>query len=211
MQVLAFMSQKGGAGKSTLARQLAAIAGEEGAALLIDCDPQSTASKWWNRRQDLTPAPAQPDLLDLGGHTLTAAISSLKSADRPGRVFVDTSPAVSHREAEAAQVADLVIVPVRPSGDDLEAVGDTLAMLRRLDRRAAIVVNAAKSDSRAIEARAALSVYPVPVCPIHLGDRAIYQDAAAEGRGVHEMRGQSAARATAELRGVWQWIKEIEQ
>lgn len=212
MLVITLMSQKGGAGKSTLARQLAALAGEEGEALLIDCDPQATASKWWQRRQDLEPAPARPALLDLDGTTLAAAIEALRKARKPPAfVFVDTSPAVTHREAEAAKVADLVLVPVRPSGDDLEAVGDTLGILRRLGRKAAIVVNAAKTEGRATDARAALSVYPVPVCPIYLGDRAVYQDAAAEGRGVHEMRGQSAARAGAELRAVWQWIKGIDQ
>lgn len=126
-----------------------------------------------------------------------------------GLVFVDTRPAVTEPEAEAARVADLVIVPVRSSPDDLEAVGETLKILRRLDKRAVIVVNAAKNEVRARDARAALSRYPVPVCPIHVADRAVYLDASLEGRGIGEIRGAAARDALAELQSVWSWIKEV--
>jgi len=100
----------------------ALLAGEEDASILIDRDPQQTSTKWWQRRQALQPAPGRPDLLDLDGTDLTAAAAALRK--RPGAVFVDTRPAVAEPEAEAARVADLVIVPVRPSPDDLEAVGE---------------------------------------------------------------------------------------
>jgi chromosome partitioning protein len=122
---------------------------------------------------------------------------------------VDTRPAVAEPEAEAARVADMVIVPVRPSPDDLEAVGETLKILRRLERRAVVIVNAAKNEVRARDARAALSRYPVPVCPTHIGDRAVYLDAALEGRGIGEMRGAAARDARAELAAVWTWIREM--
>jgi len=207
VQIFSLISQKGGAGKSTLARQLAVLAGESGASVLIDRDPQETSTKWWQRRQGLQPLPERPDLLDLDGSDLSAATKAL--AKRPGVVFVDTRPAVAEPEAEAARVADLVIVPVRPSSDDLEAVGETLKILRRLDKRAVVIVNAAKNEVRARDARAALSRYPVPVCPTHIGDRAVYLDAALEGRGIGEMRGAAARDAHAELRAVWTWIQEM--
>ena len=207
MQVFSLISQKGGAGKSTLARQFAVLAGETATSILIDRDPQETSTKWWQRRQRLQPAPERPDLLDLDGSNLTAATNALRK--RFGVVFVDTRPAVSEPEAEAARVADLVIVPVRPSPDDLEAVGETLKILRRLEKRAVVIVNAAKNEVRARDARAALSRYPVPVCPTHVGDRAVYLDAALEGRGIGEMRGAAARDAHAELRAVWVWIQEV--
>jgi chromosome partitioning protein len=207
VQIFALISQKGGAGKSTLARQLAVLAGEEDASILIDRDPQETTTKWWQRRQSLYPAPGCPDLLDLNGTTLTGATAMLRKRDK-GVVFVDTRPAVAEPEAEAARVADMVIVPVRPSPDDLEAVGETLKILRRLDKRVVIVVNAAKNEVRARDARAALSRYPVPVCPTHVADRAVYLDASLEGRGVGEMRGSAARDAHAELLKLWIWIQE---
>lgn len=207
MHIFSLISQKGGAGKSTLARQLAVVAGATGASVLIDRDSQETSTRWWQRRQNLQPVPERPDLLDLNGVDLTRAAVALRT--RPGTVFVDTRPAVAEPEAEAARIADLVIVPVRPSPDDLEAIGETLKILRRLEKRAAIVVNAAKNEARARDARAALSRYPVPVCPTHVADRAIYLDASLEGRGVGEMRGSVAREAHAELLNVWTWIQEI--
>jgi len=207
VHIFSLVSQKGGASKSTLARQFAVLAGEAGASVLIDRDPQETSTKWWQRRQRIQPAPERPDLLDLNGTSLTAATAALRK--RPGIVFVDTRPAAAEPEAEAARVADLVIVPVRPSPDDLEAVGETLKILRRLDRRAVLVVNAAKNEMRARDARAALSRYPVPVCPAHIADRAVYLDASLERRGVGEMRGSAARDAHAELRAVWTWIQEV--
>jgi chromosome partitioning protein len=208
VQIFALISQKGGAGKSTLARQLAVLAGEENASILIDRDPQETTTKWWQRRQGLQPPPSRPDLLDLNGTDLATAAAALRK--RPeGVIFVDTRPAVGEPEAEAARAADLVIVPVRPSPDDLEAIGETLKILRRLDKRVAVVVNAAKNEVRARDARAALSRYPVPVCPIHITDRAIYLDASLQGRGVGEMRGAAAREACAELRKLWTWVLEI--
>ncbi len=209
MQIFSLISQKGGAGKSTLARQFAVLAGEAGASVLIDRDPQETSTKWWQRRQALQPTPERPDLLNLDGSDLTAAVAELRKRRGGGTVFVDTRPAVAEPEAEAARIADLVIVPVRPSPDDLEAVGETLKILRRLGRRAAVVVNAAKNEGRARDARAALSRYPVPVCPVHVADRAVYLDASLEGRGVGEMRGAAARDAQAELRSVWAWLQEV--
>ena len=157
----------------------------------------------------LQPTPERPDLLNLDGSDLTAAVAALRKRQGGGAVFVDTRPAVAEPEAEAARVADLVIVPVRPSPDDLEAVGETLKILRRLGRRAALVVNAAKNEGRARDARAALSRYPVPVCPVHVADRAVYLDASLAGRGVGEMRGVAARDAHAELRTVWAWLQEV--
>jgi chromosome partitioning protein len=208
VHIFSLISQKGGAGKSTLTRQLAVLAGEDAPSFLIDRDPQETTTKWWQRRQALLPAPQRPDLLDLAGADLTRAAATLRKRAGGGAVFVDTRPAVAEPEAEAARIADLVIVPVRPSPDDLEAVGETLKILRRLDKRAVLVVNAAKNESRARDARAALSRYPVPVCPTHVADRAIYLDASLEGRGVGEMRGTAARDARVELKTVWDWLQE---
>lgn len=208
MQIYSLISQKGGAGKSTLARQLAVLAGEAEPSLIIDRDPQRTTTKWWVRRREIDPAPERPDLVDLDGASLTEAAQRLRRKSG-GAVFIDTRPAVEEPEAEAARVADLVIVPVRPSPDDLEAIGDTLKILRRLDQRAVVVVNAAKNDARAMNARAALSRYPVPVCPVHLSDRTVYLDASLEGRGVGEMKGPAARDAAEELRKVWSWIQEV--
>ena len=203
MRIYSMISQKGGTGKSTLARQFAVLTG----GYLIDRDPQATTARWWARRREIDPPPELPELIELDGSTLTAAADVLRRKPE-GSVFVDTRPAVDEPEAEAARVSDIVIVPVRPSPDDLEAVGATLKILRRLDKRSVIVVNAAKTSGRATNARAALSRFPVPVCPIPIADRTVYLDAALEGRGVGEMKGAAAREAFEEIRAVWGWIRQ---
>ena len=206
MKVVSAISQKGGAGKSTLVRQLSILAGEGGPAFVIDRDVQATTRKFMQRRAQREAAPDHPMFLDIEGTTLTVAAGKLKG--RPGTLFVDTRPEVGETVAEAARVSDLVIVPVRPSLDDIEAVPDTLAMLRRLERRAVIIVNAAKTERRATEAKAALSRWAVQVCPIAIGDRTAYLDASLAGMGVGELPGAAAKAADAELRRVWAWIVE---
>ena len=204
MKVIAAISMKGGAGKSTLVRQFSVIAGESGPSWIVDRDPQQTSRKWAERRSEIEPAPAQPGYLDLAGTALPTAMQQLR--DQDGTLFFDTRPEVSESVAEVARAADLVIVPVRPSLDDLEAVPDTLAMLRRLERRAVLIVNAAKNERRAMDARAALSQWPVPVCPVAIGDRAAYLDASIAGMAVGELPGAAAKAADAELRKAWAWI-----
>jgi MinD-like ATPase involved in chromosome partitioning or flagellar assembly len=64
---------------------------------------------------------------------LTAAVDALRRKT-DGLLFTDTRPVVEEPEAEAARISDLVIIPVRPSPDDLEAVGETLKIIRRLHK-----------------------------------------------------------------------------
>jgi chromosome partitioning protein len=61
MRVLALASQKGGSGKTTLTRHLAAQAERagHGPVVLIDIDPQGSLSDWWNERTAEEPAFAQ--------------------------------------------------------------------------------------------------------------------------------------------------------
>jgi chromosome partitioning protein len=96
-------SQKGGAGKSTLARNLAVAAGD--GAALVDTDPQGSLTDWWNRRQAEAPALARLD------GDMAAGVAAL---------------------AEGG--VRLVLIPVRPSPDDLAAVSDLVARIGRLCR-----------------------------------------------------------------------------
>lgn len=206
MRILAMASQKGGVGKSTLAYQLACIAGENGPAYLVDRDEQATTRRWADRRGKREPTPDQPALLDIGTTSLTDAARKLQS--QPGTLIIDTRPEISEPVAEAVRVAGLVIVPVRPSLNDLEAVPATLSMVQRLGRRAVIVINAARTEARVSEARAALQRWPVPICPHSVSDRTVFLDAAAEGASIAEMRGAAARSAEIELRKTWAWIVE---
>lgn len=207
MKTIALISQKGGSGKSTLAANFACLAAEAGPSWLIDRDPQQTTAKWWHRRQAVEPAPEMPDLFDLGDAPLAAAIEQLKK--EAGTLFIDTRPSVAQPEAESARLSDLVVVPVRTSVNDVEAIIDSIEMLKRLDRPFVIVVSAARNERRANDARAFLSRFGVPVCPNSIGDRTVYADAALLGLSVLEVQGAAARIAETELRKVFLWVQEF--
>ena len=64
MQTVAVVSQKGGAGKTTLAIHLGVAASAAGlVSLIVDTDPQATASKWgtWRGGRD-------PEVIDCAAH-----------------------------------------------------------------------------------------------------------------------------------------------
>ena len=123
MQVVVLASQKGGAGKTTLTGHLAIAAEQRGVGpvVMIDTDPQGSLSSWWNRRQAPTPVLSPlPHLRDL-----TIRIAELRD-NGVELVLIDTPPAITSAIREVIRVADLVVMPVRPSPHDLDAIGATI-------------------------------------------------------------------------------------
>src|SRR4051812_31776538 len=109
MKVIAIISQKGGAGKTTLAVSLSALAEQRGyQTVLFDLDPQASAGKWGARRDA-----APPDIIDAHAPRLPAALVSAAKQDRIIAV-IDTAPHADRAAEEAARVADIVLVPARP-------------------------------------------------------------------------------------------------
>ena len=99
MHVIVLASQKGGAGKTTLAAHLAvaAEATGDGPAVLIDADPQGSLSAWWNVREAQIPALAPATIAELPIKLVALAEAGYAVA------VVDTPPAIT--EAITAVVA----------------------------------------------------------------------------------------------------------
>ncbi len=176
-------SQKGGAGKSTLTRNLAVAAGA--GAALADTDPQGSLTDWWNRREAEAPALARLDG-DMAAGLTALAEGGVKL------VLVDTPPSVHPWLSDLLRLADLVLIPVRPSPDDLAAVGGTLDLVEAAGRPFAFVVSQAKPGTiLAREAVPALAQYG-RVAPVIIHDRVEFPTAAIEGGGVTERDGPGA-------------------
>jgi VirC1 protein len=113
MQVIALASRKGGAGKTILASHLAVVAEAAGAGpvALVDTDPQGGLAGWWNARTAETPKWIDP----VDG--LPAAVAGASTAGY-GVLIIDTPPSVAEMIAEVIAVADLVVIPVRPSPNE---------------------------------------------------------------------------------------------
>jgi len=204
MKIILIAAQKGGSGKSTLARSLAVAALFDGTpTAVIDTDPQGTVSRWASRRS--SPAPT---VVTTANQPLPDVLSTLR-AGGAALVVIDTPPHLRPLISLAAEHADAVVIPVRPSPDDLESVGGTLEIINATGRRAGIVINAAPT-TRSVHglafARSALATFGHPVCPHEMCDRIAHQYAAAQGQSAQEY--EPSGKAAAEIAAVWAWIKK---
>ncbi len=201
------LSQKGGSGKTTLTLHLAVIAQAAGIrTVLVDCDPQRSAAGWWRARDAAT-----PELIEAEPSQLSAVLEAARE-DGVGLVVVDTRPSVERDTLEVARLADLALIPTRPSILDLRAIGATVDVVKVAKRPAGIVLNScppgrgAREASLTAEARAGLVSYNLPVLPVSVTQRAALSHALIDGRAVTEF--EPEGKASAEMRRVWKWTKE---
>ena len=105
MYVIVLASQKGGAGKTTLAAHLAVAteAAGDGPAVLIDTDPQGSLSAWWNVRATATPQLAPTAIAELPEKLQLLAGAGYRVA------VIDTPPAITEAIGAVVQSADLVL------------------------------------------------------------------------------------------------------
>ncbi len=211
MLSVAVISQKGGAGKTTVAVGLAVaheLAG--GRAVVVDLDPQGSASVWGDLRaadRPLVVAAQTPRLR----RVLDAARGN--GADL---AVIDTAPHASHDALAAARAADLVLIPCRCSVADLHAIGATIDIcgIAAVDGGSAdgplrthVVLNAVPIQGPlATRARQAMANRAVAVAPVLLHQRIAHVHAFTTGRTAQEIEPES--KAAAELAALYRWTME---
>lgn len=202
MYTIAVLSQKGGAGKTTLAVHLAVEAERSGmTAAIIDLDPQASVTGWGDSRSQETPA------------VVSAQASRLRQvldvAQRNGTklAIVDTAPHSETVALAAAREADLILIPCRPAILDLRAIRHTVDLARMAGTPAAIVLNAVPSrGGLAEEAVHAVEAYGVEVAPAHLGQRAAFVHCLTAGLSAQEF--EPNGKAAGEVKRLFQWTME---
>lgn len=207
MKTLSLIAQKGGTGKTTLSIHLAVQACLAGMkVLLIDIDPQASATAWWRRR-----AADEPDLIQSRGDEL---LQMFKTAGEQGYdlVVIDTAPHSSQEASDCAAVSDQVLIPTRPAILDLDAIGASTQLVTKLGVKAMIVLNGCPPPTRygepqiVAEARNALKVYGIPVSEMAISQRAAFSHALIDGRAVSEF--DRKGKAARELNQLWNTLKE---
>lgn len=188
MQTIVVGGLKGGSGKTTVTAHLAVAAEQlgHGPIVVIDTDPQGTLSTWWQARAAGTPKLAQVESIG----ELSATLDNLAQM---GFVyaFIDTPPALSDRNRETLTLADLVVIPTRPSPNDLWAVGKTLDLLA--GKPFVFALTQAKSTARiTMQSIDALSEIG-HVLPSVIHDRVDYAAAMTDGRTAIELRPKGPA------------------
>lgn len=206
--ILAVVNTKGGVGKTTLAVHLAGWFHRHGLRVaFVDADEQASATPW------LATAASQIAVFQ---HT---AVSDLLGALREAPpwfdlVVVDAPAAHLARTAAVLSTTDIALLPLQPTLLDVSATYRTARAIYRLHlnpRRngrptAGIVLNRATLRARTVQvARAAAEALGLPICPVVVDARVVFAEAVAEGKFVWDL-GARAARATAEIAGVANWL-----
>jgi chromosome partitioning protein len=223
MKTITVASRKGGGGKTSIARHIAVEAASQGfgPVCIVDADQMLGLAQWWSRRSADEPRllHALPDtekvtaanfkrLVGEGGLPLPIAKlpAALTAADRAGyRIcIIDTAPATNEEVRACIAAADLVLMPVRPTQDDLDAVGETLRIVKATGKAAAFVLNAAT--------KGALSTRAAGNALVHRGELAeptIHRaEAIPATRGSGQVIGEIApgSAAAEEFKRLWQYV-----
>jgi chromosome partitioning protein len=212
MHVITIASRKGGSGKSTMAAHMGVLGSGPGkTAVLVDLDQQRSLGNWWRQRRDEFPL-----LVEIEAANLPEILRTAKE-ERVPAVFIDTPPHAEATIAAAIRVADLVLVPCRPSAFDLWAAQATLEMTTALKRPAMVVLNACPAGRTLLsrfgenpavrEARALLDGMGIAVADTTLGDRLTYRSAIISGQAAGEI--EPNGKAAKEIAALWSEVTNL--
>lgn len=207
MHTVMLAKQKGGVGASTIAREIGVLAARNGQRVVfIDLDPQATLSKWWNRRTAGTTGTPNPALAAVKPEQLLATLSQLAASGGVDLVVIDVPPSVHSFIRRVMDAADFVLVPVRPTSDDFEALPEIVEMIEQAGRRYAFVVTQAPTGRRirAVEEAIPILARQGRVAGV-LRFRSAFPAAASAAQVTTEY--ETAGKAATEIRDLWVFIK----
>src|SRR5919112_585517 len=198
-KIIAVVNQKGGSGKTTLSMQLAgSLARRGGKVLVVDADPQGTATRWAASAEDERPFPAS--VVGLSAASTKVHREVKKFVDDYHYIIIDCPPAADSPVPQSALlVADLALVPIIPSPLDMwAAVGirEVIANVGDIneDLAARLVINQCQPNTTlAKEALEVLPEFGIDLCKTYMHQRQVFRQSAVFGQTVHDFGGKAAA------------------
>ncbi len=205
MKIITIATQKGGAGKTTFATNLAVASANKGyTTLIIDADPdQKTALEWFNKREDKENPVciAAPDK-----NTLEKLLTKAREM-AVERVFIDTHGGVTNLVNAAISEADFCLLPCRSSGFDIGAQRRTASTVTTLEKSAAFIISQAPSRGQeANETRSILEGLGVHISKLQTTSLKAYKDAALFSSSVIE-DDKKKGKAGKEIMDLFSWIE----
>lgn len=193
--IIAVTSQKGGSGKTTTSLCLADALRRKGKrVLLVDSDPQGSLAVWAEDAQTMNGH--EYGLLIADGEVTDALITRSSEYDD---TIIDCPPRLDALTRSALMVADIAVIPVRPSPGDLNVLGDTLNLIARAqdakpDLRAVMLVSQRPPKSNVSDnAVEAMRATGMPVLDASFGFRVAYMEAHGLGVGPITLDPRSSA------------------
>ena len=198
-KILAVVNGKGGVGKTTTAINLAAILAENHDVLLVDADPQGSAT-WWVERSEEGMA------FDLSTESNPAMLSNLHQTQNYHLIVVDTPPALRSEALKAViNLADYLVLPTPPAPMDLTALIETVRTAVR-PLKVAHRVLLTKVDSRSLketlEAQNTLLELGIPACNAFVRSYKAHERSVLDGVAITDWKGKNAREAQSDYRRV---------
>ncbi len=196
INIIAIVSQKGGAGKTTLAVNLSVAATAAGRkTILLDTDPQASATIWGDLR-----ANADPEVRSSPPVRLPQEIERAQRRHAT-LVIIDTAAHADGGALVAARLADLVLIPCRPAMFDIVAIRASADIAKLTNTTPLVVLNAVPPTARKLplEAREIIAAEGLPVAPVSIAQRSAFTRSINSGRAVTEFdpHGKAAAEVNA--------------
>lgn len=201
MKTIAIISQKGGAGKTTLAVHLAVEAEKRGLKCAVfDLDPQASAASWSDKRKDETPV-----VISAQAGRLPSLIEQARG-QKADFIIIDSAPNADTASLAAANAADLILIPCRPAAFDLNAIGTTLGLATVAGKPAWVLLNAVPAQGKlGEEAQKVLRGAGVKVVDALIHQFIAFSHAVNDGRTAQEY--DPKGKAALEIKGLFNWIE----
>lgn len=190
MKTICLISQKGGVGKSTLSVNLATYFQKytNKSCILVDIDPQSSASSWYDIREEETPI-----VISCQASRIESVIETA-SQENIDIVLIDTPGKTESSSLKAAKISDYCIIPVKSAFFDLKAAEETLDICKLAKKKPYVLLNEMQpNNSSKLETIKVLDSLGVESFDTSIGDRVIFKHSISNGMSVNEFDDTSKA------------------
>ena len=190
MRTICIASQKGGSGKSTISAHLSVEAGKNLSVAIVDTDnPQGSLAQWWNVRKVDAPIFVREYAIDI----------------EIDLTIIDTPPRMDMILRKSILAADLVLIPIRPSPNDLRAAPVIGEELEKAEKPFIFVINSATPRATITHDTVRVLAQYGKVAPVTLHSRVDFATSMIDGRTAGELNAKS--KSALEVTQLWEYVQ----